>query len=181
MAPRAAYRCGLAGLNRIGCGNDCIIRSIVLGRVEAGKVSGCLEQRIVTQRPDHVIHCAFTASASLVGLQLEVQVGWALTGKMWHAGTFTNAIRAMTTGTGRFYDALTFRNILRVCIQGSHLRTVVGIDSRLSERALETGSSEEHAGNGPHGGQARATKASTHLSEKNLEACLAPVQRSCVD
>src|SRR3974390_1019785 len=100
---------------------------------------------------------------------------------MWHAGAFTDAIRAMTAGTGRFYDALAFRNILRVCIQGSQLRTLVGIDSRLSGRALETGASEDHADNGRRGHQGRVTKASTHLSENDLEACLAPVQRSCVD
>src|SRR5664280_1410978 len=105
---------------------------------------------------------------------------------MWHAGTLTDAIRAMTAGTGRFYDALAFRNILRVCIQGAQLRTVVGIDSRLSGRALETGSrekhaSEKHAGNAPRGGQGGATKARSYLSEKDPNACYAPVQRSRVD
>jgi hypothetical protein len=87
----------------------------------------------------------------------------------------------MTTGTGRFYDALAFRNILGVCIQGSQLRTIVGIDFRLSGHSLETGSSEKHAGNGPHGGQRRATKVSIHMSEKNPNARFAPVQRSFVD
>ena len=100
---------------------------------------------------------------------------------MWHAGTLADAIRAMTTGTGRFYDALAFRDIQRVRIQGPQLRTVVGIDSRLSGRALETGSSEKNADNGACGGQGPAPKAGAHLSEKNPEACLAAVQRSCVD
>src|SRR5450759_5438890 len=94
---------------------------------------------------------------------------------MWHAGTFTDAVRAMTAGTGGFCDAPAFRNIFRVCIQGSQLRTVVGIDPRLSGRAFEISSSEKHTGNCPQGDQGRAAKASAQTSEKNPDARNAPI------
>src|ERR1035437_2233964 len=100
---------------------------------------------------------------------------------MWDARTpTTNAVRAMTAGTGGFCDALAFRNIFRICIQGSQFRAVVDIDLRLSGCTFETSSSEKHAGNGPQGGLRRATKASVQTPEKNPDARNTPIQRDCV-
>jgi hypothetical protein len=84
----------------------------------------------------------------------------------------------MAAGTGRFYDTLAFRNVFRVCIQGSQLRTVLGIGSWLSGRALEIDRSEKYSRNRPQGGERGAAKACTEMPEKNPDT---PVQRSCVD
>ena len=81
MATRARVPRGLAGLNRIdrrGCG----VGRGGLRRIEAGKISRYLEQRIVAQELDLVVHRSIAARAGLNALQFIEQIGGALACEM---------------------------------------------------------------------------------------------------
>ena len=86
-------------------------------RIEACEIGRHFDQRVVAQELDGVVHGAVAAGTGLIGLQLDVEIRRALTGKVGHAGISADAVRAVAAGAGGTREALAVGDVLGVAYE----------------------------------------------------------------